>query len=98
MGKRKSCFVFSMKNVVSLKLMTNSKKRANETQQRDLVFLRLPRVFYSNNEKQSWLLVMETENEYARGKHLWLKLPSLTGLIIESGTELCTFKGTDRIM
>ncbi len=42
-----------MKNVVSLKLLTNCQERANEMQQRNLVFLRIPRVVDSNNEKQS---------------------------------------------
>ncbi len=41
-----------MKNVSS-KLLTNCQKRANEIQQWNLVFLRLPRVVDSHNEKQS---------------------------------------------
>ncbi len=55
-----------MKNVISSKLMTNSQKPANKMQQRNLVFLRLPCVVSLNNEKHSWLLVMESENERAQ--------------------------------
>ncbi len=72
----------SMKNVVSSKLLTNCQKRANEMQQRNLVFLRLPCVVFSHNGKQSWLAVLETENKCARGKRLWLKPPSSSGLIM----------------
>lgn len=49
-----------MKDAVVLKLTTNCQKWDNEMQQRNLVFLRLPCVVYSNNERPSWLLVTMT--------------------------------------
>ncbi len=48
-------------------LPQTTKKEPNEMQQQNLAFLRLPCVVCSNNEKQSWLLVMEPENENTRG-------------------------------
>ncbi len=79
--QEKESHFLSMINVVSSKLMTNfqKKKRANEMQQRNLVVLWLQCVVDSNNEKQSWRLVMKTENECARGK-----APVVEAALVES--------------
>ncbi len=45
--------------------MSNCQEEVNEMQQRKLVLLRLPFVVDTNKKKQSWLLVMETENKCA---------------------------------
>ena len=55
--REKETFSLNEKLVVSSKLLTNCQKQPNETQQRNLLFLRLS--CYSNNKKQS--AVMETE-------------------------------------
>lgn len=78
--KRKSFFLNEKRSL--LKAYNKLIKKNEPTWCSSETFLRLPCVMYSNNEKQSWLLMMEAENEYAWGKRLWLKTPSASGLIM----------------
>lgn len=52
-----------------------NQRGVSKIQQWNSVFLRLPCVVSSNNQKQSWLQVMETERWRAKAKHLRLHCP-----------------------